>query len=276
MSSILNRLSGHTALVTGGSSGIGLCFARELARCGCRTVLVSNQKDELEHAASSILADTGVESVAFHCDLTDRDAVGQITRFLDSKSIFPDILINNAGIFAFRPVGALALGTLDCFIDLHVRAVTTLSREFALRMAARGGGRILNISSMSCWMPMPGITMYSATKAYIRVFSRALHYEMRDYGVTVTVACPGGVDTGLFGLPMHLRRLAVRIGAITTPEKLVRGCLRSMLRGRMQYINGFANRLSILAVGSLPTPLRMMIKHRLLDRLTPFDPSQRP
>ncbi len=81
---------------------------------------------------------------------------------------------------------------IDCFIRLHVDAVTNISRAFALRFKERGSGRILNMSSMSCWMPMPGIAMYSATKAYIRVFSRALHYELRDSGVSVTVACPGG------------------------------------------------------------------------------------
>ena len=64
-------------------------------------------------------------------------------------------------------------------------------------------------------MPMPGIAMYSATKAYIRVFTRALHYEMRDCGVGVTVVCPGGIATDLFGLPEPLKRLAVSIRAPT-------------------------------------------------------------
>ncbi len=119
---------------------------------------------------------------------------------------------------------------------------------------------------MSCWMPMPGIAMYSATKAYIRVFSRALHYEMRDSGVSVTVACPGGIATDLFGLPPNLMKLAVRIHAVQTPEKFVHKAVNKMLRGKKQYINGFINRLAIVAVGMTPTGVRMLIKHKMLDR----------
>ena len=141
-----------------------------------------------------------------------------------------------------------------------------LSRMFAVRFAARGHGRILNMSSMSCWMPMPGIAMYSASKAYIRVFSRALHYEVKDAGVTVTVACPGGIATDLFGLPENLKRLAVNIGALQTPEKFVHKAVNKMLKGKKQYINGWLNRFSIFFVSILPTPVRMLIKHKMLDR----------
>ena len=79
---------------------------------------------------------------------------------------------------------------------------------------------------------MPGIAMYSATKAYIRVFTRALHYEMRDCGVGVTVACPGGIATDLFGLPEPLKRLAVSIRVLDTPEAFARKAVGKMLKRR--------------------------------------------
>lgn len=113
---------------------------------------------------------------------------------------------------------------------------------------------------------MPGLAMYASTKAYIRVFSRALHYEMKDFGVGVTVACPGGIATDLFGLPQNLKELAVRIGVLDTPEKFARKAIDRMLRKKKQYINGWLNRLSIFFVGITPTPVRMMVKHRLLDK----------
>ena len=133
-------------------------------------------------------------------------------------------------------------------------------------MSARGKGRILNMSSMSCWTPMPGIAMYAATKAYIRVFTRALHYELRDSGVSVTAACPGGIATSLFGLPDNLMRLAIRLHAVQTPEKFVRKAVDKMLKGKKQYINGPINRLAIFAVGITPTPVRMLVKRKMLDR----------
>lgn len=258
---------GRLAVVTGASSGIGLCFCRELARRGCNLIMVSNQDSQTQYAGN-IAADFGVTAYPFVCDLTADDSIGLLLKFIDSRRLAPDYLINNAGIFSFREVTATDPARVDCFIDLHVRAVTRLSREFALRFVRRGSGRILNMSSMSCWMPMPGIALYSATKAYIRVFSRALCYELRDSGVSVTVACPGGIATDLFGLSDRLKRLAVSLGVLTRPETFARKAIDRMLKGRKQYINGLLNRLSIFFVAITPTSVRMMVKHRLLDRMS--------
>lgn len=263
----MERCEGHLALVTGASSGIGLCFCRELASRGCNLVMVSNQQC-LGQCAADVAAEYGVSAYPFFCDLTANDCAVQILGFLDNQSLEPDYLINNAGIFSFREVTATEPAKVRCFIDLHVRAVTELSRAFAIRFAKRGSGRILNMSSMSCWMPMPGIALYSATKSYIRVFSRALHYELRDSGVSVTVACPGGIATDLFGLPENLKRLAVNIGVLTRPETFARKAIDRMLRGKKQYINGVLNRFSIFFVAIMPTRVRMLVKHRLLDRMS--------
>lgn len=259
-------LKGRVAIVTGASSGIGLCFCRTLASMGCDLLMVSNQQPQLVECAARTASEFNVRTSPLFCDLTRPDAARVIADFCDLKGLDPDILVNNAGIFSFLPVIDTPPGKLDCFVDLHIRAVTSLSREFAIRFKERGGGHILNMSSMSCWTPMPGIAMYAATKAYIRVFSRALHYEMRDDNVHVTVACPGGIATDLFGLPENLRKLALDLHAIQTPEKFTRNAVRKMLDGKMQYINGWINRLAILFAGMAPTPARMMIKRRMLDR----------
>lgn len=259
-------LHGHTAIVTGASSGIGLCFCRELASRGADLVMVSNQQEQLRSVAHNIALEFGVKTYSYFCDLTDPQAHNLITRFLDGHGLRPDMLINNAGIFSFDTVDSTPEGKLSCFLDLHCRAVTMLTRTFAIRFAEQGGGYILNMSSMSCWMPMPGIAMYSATKSYIRVFSRAMHYEMRDRNVSVTVACPGGIATSLFGLPDNLMKLAVGIHAVQTPEKFVKHAVNKMLARKKQYINGIVNRLAIVAVGATPTPVRMIIKHKMLDK----------
>lgn len=260
------KLNGRLAVVTGASSGIGLCFCRTLASQGCNVVMISNQEKELSECAEMLKRDFKISPYTFYCDLTAPSATKDIIAFLDTNRLDPDILINNAGIFSFDRVVETSERKIDCFIDLHVTAVTMLSREFAVRFARRGGGNILNMSSMSCWTPMPGIALYSATKAYIRVFSRALHYEMRDDMVGVTVACPGGIATDLFGLPKNLQKVALRLHAIQTPEKFTRKAVKKMLKGKQQYINGWLNRFSIFLVGITPTSIRMMIKHRMLDK----------
>lgn len=256
------RLPWKLAVVTGAASGIGRCFCQELARSGCALVMID--RAPMDATVASLPAEVPV--FTFGQDLTAEDAVERITGMLDRQDLNPDLLVNNAGIFDFAAVSALPPHRIDLYIDLHVRSVTQLSRMMAARMAACGGGNILNMSSMSCWMPMPGIALYSATKAYIRVFSRALRVEMRDAGVGVTVACPGGIATDLFGLPANLQRLGVRLGALATPQQFVANALRRTARGRKQYINGLINRLAIVTVASLPESVRHLIKTQILSR----------
>lgn len=260
-------LQGRWAIVTGASSGIGLEFTRQLAAMGCNLLMISNQPEELTSHAASIGNSAGIVTIPMLADLTDDTAVERIIARIHAEGITPYILINNAGIFDFRAVEQLTPQRIDLYIDLHIRAVTHLSRRVAIMMKERRDGYILNMSSMSCWMPMPGIAMYSASKAYIRAFSRALRIEQKGYGISVTVACPGGIATDLFGLPKRLQRLGVTLHALDTPERFVRKAIRRMLRRRAQYINGIINRLAIPTVAMLPEWARMLIKTRLLDRI---------
>lgn len=250
------------AVVTGAASGIGRQFCIALAEKGCDLILIDRASMDSTIAALP----SGIKTTAITADLTDDGAEALIFDRLESEGLKPDLLINNAGIFDFSQVVDLSPRRIDLYIDLHIRAVTRLSRRMAIMMASYGGGYILNMSSMSCWMPMPGIAMYSATKAYIRVFSRALRVEMRDRGVRVTVACPGGIATDLFGLPRALQKLGVRVGALSTPERFVRKALSRTAHDRKQYINGPLNRCAIVFIGCLPERCRHMIKTRILSR----------
>jgi hypothetical protein len=242
------------ALVTGAASGIGAEFARQLAERGYTVLKIDR----------TAIPD---DPMALQLDLTAEDATARVMRWLDDMEVLPDLWVNNAGVFDFREVCDLTPERLDLYVNLHCRSLTQLCRAVAPRMAARGSGEILNMSSMSCWMPMPGIAMYAATKAYIRAFSRALRLELKDSGVSVTVACPGGIATDLFGLPRNLQRLGVKLGALQTPQRFVIGAIRATLRHRKQHINGLIiNRLAIVAVGLLPDFLRIQVKRLLLDR----------
>lgn len=261
-----NDLSTSLAIVTGATGGIGFRFAMELARRGCGLLLIDINEERLYAAADTITQETGVMVLVQQLDLTADNVTEVIEDYCRGWGIDPDILINNAGIFSFKPIIDTTEKKIGNFIDLHMRAVALLSRWFAQRRAPSGKGWILNMSSMSCWMPMPGLALYASTKAFIRVFSRSLHYEMRDYGVGVTVACPGGIATDLFGLPDNLKKLAVNLRVLDTPERFAGKAVDRMLRKKKQYINGWLNRCSIFFVGILPTPVRMMVKRRLLDK----------
>ena len=264
---MVKDLRGEFAIVTGGAGGIGLEFAKELARYGSDLILIDIDSNRLEEAKKEIgRIQEYVNVLTLNLDLSSPDFITKIENFCIENGLEPTILINNAGIFSFKPISETDPKKIRLFIDLHVIAVTELSQWFVNKRKQTGKGWLLNMSSMSCWMPMPGLAMYSSTKSYIRVFSRALHYEMKDYGVGVTVACPGGIATDLFGLPEKWKKFAVAIGVLQTPEAFVKKAVKKMLKNKKQYINGLLNRFSIFFVGILPTKVRMMVKHGLLDK----------
>ena len=266
-----SNLTGHVALITGGAGGIGLEFAKVLFSQGASLILLDLSQERLQKATQEIGVlhqdeSTRPKIFLLPLDLTSEDLIVKIDSFCDVNSVIPDILINNAGIFSFKPISETATGKIKAFIDLHVRAVTILSQWFVTKRKPTGEGWLLNMSSMSCWMPMPGLAMYSSTKSYIRVFTRALHYEMKDYGIGVTVACPGGIATDLFGLPKKWQKFAVNVGVLQTPQKFAQNAVKRMMKKKKQYINGWLNHVSIFFVGILPTRARMMVKHQLLDK----------
>lgn len=254
------------AIVTGADGGIGTAFCRELARRGWDLVMVSNRGSELCALADELSGGSdskrqgGVNTFPLVLDLTRPDSTELLLAFLDARGLKADLLINNAGVFDFKEVTNISEKRIDLYVDLHIRSVTTLTRALAIRMKEQGGGRILNMSSLSCWTPMPGIALYSATKAYIRVLSRSMHYELRGTGVTVTACCPGGIATSLFGLPDRLMRLALRLHAVERPEKFVKKALNRALKGRKQYVNGIMNRAAIPLVAIMPGWVRVQVK----------------
>ena len=245
----------HWALVTGGSSGIGLAFSRQLASEGYALMLVGNRADELAEAAKVLPAP--VET--FCLDLAETGAAERVLAWCDSLGKFPDLLVNDAGMFFMEYLEPANLGKARTMMRLHVEAVAELSVLFGARMKEQGCGQILNISSMTARIPAPGIAVYSASKAYVKSFSRSLSYELRPYGVTVTAVCPAAVDTGLYPLGDGLRKFLRRIGILRSPEWLARRSLKALRRGRRCISPGFTNFL-------LP-PLIALLPARLIDRL---------
>ena len=110
------NIKGKLAVVTGASSGIGLCFCRELASRGCNLLMISNQREELGRCADDIARSSDVAAYPLFVDLTSQDAATTILDYMDSKGLEADYLINNAGIFSFLPVVDTAPGKIDCFI----------------------------------------------------------------------------------------------------------------------------------------------------------------
>lgn len=229
------------ALVTGASSGIGLCYAKELASRGYNQFIVSIQEKELADTAEMLRNTYGIVVHSMYMDLTRPDAADILLRYVEDNELDLEILINNAGVFFFNNLIETPWKRVEVMLDLHIKTVTRMTQLFGAWMAKRKHGYILNMSSMSAWMAMPGINIYNSTKAYILNFSRSMWYELKPHGVTVTAICPGAIDTGLYGLAPNLRRLAVRLQVSMPPEKLVRKALKAMFRKKKSVVPGWIN-----------------------------------
>ena len=240
------------ALVTGASSGIGLTFARELARQGHDVLLVSNQQAELTQAAADIRRDFHVSATPLYKDLTSPTAAQEIHDFCSEHQLDIDILINNAGVFFFNYLHLTPMERLEQMLLLHVLNTTRLTRLFGADMQQRRRGYILNMSSLAGFLYMPGIQCYCATKAYIDNFSRSVWYELHPYGVNVLSCTPGAVDTGLYGLSMPLRKLSLRLHVAITSETLVHKALKALFKGKKRCMPGLINHLYLPFVKHCP------------------------
>ena len=231
-----------TALITGGSSGIGLEFARHLAGRGYDLILVSNREEELRTAEESLRNEFPVRVTARFQDLARTGAADELLAWCtDEAGVLPDVVVNNAGFFFFKELHSSDIARVQAMVDLHVVTVTRICLLFGNAMKQRGSGRILIISSMAARIPAPGITVYSATKAYLRSFGRSLSFEMEPYGVTLTTVCPAAIATPLYRLDDKWRRLGISVGIIRTPRWLVKRSLRALFRGRRLISPAFMN-----------------------------------
>ena len=251
------------ALITGGSSGMGLEFARGLAARGYDLLLVSNKEEDLATAASCIGSEYPVKVSTRFQDLARPQAADELHSWCGEEGIVPDVLVNDAGFFFFKELQVDDLDRVQAMLDLHITTVTRLCLLFGQDMKERQSGHILNVSSMAARIPAPGITIYSATKAYLRSFGRSLSYELEPYGVKMTTVCPAAIATPLYRLDPKRMKLGVRIGLIRTPEWLVKRALKALFRGRRIVSPAFMNIWLPPLIASLPDPLIARIWKKL-------------
>ena len=226
----------NTALITGASSGIGTEFARYHARKGGDLVIVARRHEPLEALKEELEAAHGVSVTVIAQDVGTPEKATELYKAVKAKGIEIDILINNAGFGGQGGFLDRDLAKDQAMIDLNVSALVTLSHHFGNDMKARGGGKMLQVSSTASFLPGPYQAVYYATKAFVTSFSQAIDQELRKDGITSTALCPGIVNTefvasaGLDGTG-----LADQKGA--TPASVAKCGYDAMMKGDLVAIN---------------------------------------
>jgi len=201
MSSALFDLTGRTALVTGGSKGLGKEMARGLAECGADVMICSRSEEELTAAATEIDS-AGPGKVAWRVtDMCDREAVDQLASDTVAELGKVDILINNAGSNSPQPIDEIDDETWDRIVELNLTSIMRLTRAVVPGMKERGWGRIIHISSVLGVGSKPARNVYSATKAALIGLAKASALDLGPHGITVNCIGPGPFLTDL---PMSL------------------------------------------------------------------------
>jgi short-subunit dehydrogenase len=228
-------------LITGASSGIGAALAHVFAANGHEVVLAARREPQLTTIAASIRAAGYQAPHVLPVDLTRPNSAEWIAQELSARNLEPAFLVNNAGYGLLGPAATLDRAEQLAMIDLNCRSLTELSLRWINSLARHHGG-ILNVASISGFIPGPGMSVYNASKAYVISFSVGLRRELRPKGIRVTALCPGPVPTEFQAragiLDVHYPR-----GFDRPAEDVARQGYRGLMRGRSVVVPGVHNKL---------------------------------
>lgn len=237
-----------TALITGGTSGIGAEFAKGYARRGYGIVLVARDAARLESTAAE-LRGLGAPSVeVFPADLADRAQVARVADRIEDAGAPIDILVNNAGFGLHIKLATREVDALDTAFDVMCRAVLVLSGAAARAMKARGSGRIINISSTAAFITTGA---YSAIKVWVLNYTEGLANELRGTGVSALAVCPGWVRTEFHeraGINARSIPDFLWVGAASTVETAI----RASERGRVIVVPSIRYTVIMWVIRHLP------------------------
>ncbi len=239
------------SLITGGSSGIGECFARALAAQGSNVLLVARSTDKLEALANELKARHKVLAEPLSMDLSEAGAGERLAQFVKQRGVEIDLLINNAGLGARGIFWTLPLHQQSAMMRLQIEALMELTFHLLPGMIERRHGGIINVSSMTAFQPIPFATVYAATKAFMNSFSMALREELKPYNLAVVTLCPGGTRTNFVNIGARQGRHRFP-GGPQPPEEVVDEALKQLQRGGGLVVPRFVNKASVFSQRFLP------------------------
>lgn len=251
----------NTTLITGASSGIGAAFARKLAALGRNVLLVARSEDKLITICNELGRVSGSRAQYIVLDLSEPDAPARLFEETRKRGLEIDMLINNAGFGSMGSFAQLDLQRELDMVDLNIRAVVDLTHRFLVPMRERKQGTIINVASTAGYQPVPFMTTYAATKAFVLSFSEALSEENRPHGIHVMALCPGVTETNFFEAA-KMDKPPMR--GSQSAEEVVDTALRGLKRRKGSIVSGLLNILTVCAVRLFPRSVVVKVAGRAL------------
>lgn len=237
----MKLLEGRTALVTGGSRGLGRALCQILAREGANVAFCYSRSEPHASETLALIQAQGVRGWSYKVNVLDKPAVQQMVRALEQESGGLDILVNNAGVGQVVPLALMEEEDWDRVMNINVKGAFLVTQAAIRGMIHRKRGRILNISSLAGVKMMQAPVHYCAAKAALKGFTEALAKELGRYGVTVNCLAPGVLEEGVSGnlpqprLEEYLRNCALgRVGTLAEAAEVA----AFLVSDRNSYMNG--------------------------------------
>jgi 3-dehydrosphinganine reductase len=234
-------------LITGGSSGIGLALAQELAAAGAHVWLLARREQVLEAALAELPCSNEQRCGIVRGDVSDRKQVANAVAKIEGEAGTPDLLFNSAGETHPGYVQDIPLEIFEKLMAINYLGTVYTTKAVLPGMIARGSGHIVNLSSGAGYLGVFGYTAYGATKYAVRGFSDVLRAEMKPLGICVSIAFPPDTDTPQLAYenqfkPAETRALSGNANVLS-PQRVAREILRGVARGRYVILPGFEMKL---------------------------------
>ena len=255
-----------TALVTGASSGFGQEFVKLFAQDGYNLIMVARHEDDLQEVAQQLENDySGCETWVIAKDLSQPQAAQELYEEVKQKGVTVQALVNDAG---FGEHGLFAESDFKkelAMIQLNVVSLVTLTKLFMRDMLECREGKILQLASTASFMPIPKLSVYAATKAFVLSFSEAVAYELKDTGVTMTALCPGASDTEFFERA-DAEGANITESPLSDPAEVAKDGYEAMMKGETRVISGAMNKTQVYLSNIVPDSLLSAGMSKLMEK----------
>ena len=246
-----------TALITGASGGIGAAFAVELAKRQHNLILVARSEAKMQQLAAQLQQEFKILVEIIVQDLTAPGATTAVFDAVVQKGWTVDLLVNNAGFGDYGAFADRPLAKQVEMIQLNIVALVELSHLFLSEMRQRRSGSIINVASIAAFQPMPYLSIYAATKAFVLSFSEALWAENKDLGIRVLAVCAGPTESDFFKAAEFPPGLASSSGQkLVSADEVVRDALKALDKKESNVVTGgFLNQIIVNMPRFMPREL---------------------
>jgi short-subunit dehydrogenase len=255
----------NQAIITGASKGLGKALAFELAQRGYEVLLIARSADLLQPITADITKKYQSKAYFLAVDLTQQQAIEKIKDWCSSQDFHPSVLINNAGFACWGYFDKLPLNRQLELLQLNILCGVALTHAMLPSLKKQRKSYILNVCSTAAYQAVPTMTLYAASKSFVRSFSRGLRFELRKSNVSVTCLSPGPIASNFIeaanmqAMQEDAKKLEM------TPEDVAHHGLEGMFKGKAEVIPGLINASSVILSKIVPDLLLEKIANKIYE-----------